>query len=346
MLLSNGRDERSPKNIIFINQLPVYIDKDQPPTKKEPFRTICNQHYCHCLSVLASTDYAAEGLQQVLDRNGTLHYARVHMKLLDVVSGAFFDDYIKTGNILMLSEGRLGIDETYTLREGILRLEVDRPTYERLGLTGNVIESKGRKHVKARYAIELNLRLPSMVRGQKGFERILRAFTNVLVDTKTWLFVNLKAPADLTGPISTHVPTTRAITSALQRLEGVLTPAFALEDDLDVESILELQEWLSLLTISSPRVTSTDKIDSYLSRYQVPRTDGAGVEAQQPISTEVLRTEWRGLLHVDFIKTLYMSLLKAGTSTGWLAMSAHAFDGSSYTIIRQGKRVVVCQYMD
>lgn len=55
------------------------------------------------------------------------------------------------GNIIMLSEGRRGIDTFFTLIDGILRLEVDKATFERLGLEGKVIPTPGRKHGKVRY---------------------------------------------------------------------------------------------------------------------------------------------------------------------------------------------------
>ena len=51
----------------------------------------------------------------------------------------------------MLSQGRPGIDPVYTLSEGVLRLEVNKVTYERMGLEGKVIPGEGRKHVKARF---------------------------------------------------------------------------------------------------------------------------------------------------------------------------------------------------
>ena len=51
----------------------------------------------------------------------------------------------------MLSEGRPGMDQIFSLSEGTLRLEVDKPTYERMGLDGVSIPNEGRKHVKARY---------------------------------------------------------------------------------------------------------------------------------------------------------------------------------------------------
>lgn len=73
------------------------------------------------------------------------------MKLLDIISGDFFNSYIKSGNVTMLSEGRAGIDNVFSLCEGILRLEVDKPTFEKLGLEGKVVAGEGRKHVKARF---------------------------------------------------------------------------------------------------------------------------------------------------------------------------------------------------
>ena len=51
----------------------------------------------------------------------------------------------------MLSEGRPGIDHVFSLSEGVLRLQVDKPTFERMGLEGKAMPSEGRKHVKARY---------------------------------------------------------------------------------------------------------------------------------------------------------------------------------------------------
>ena len=51
----------------------------------------------------------------------------------------------------MLSQGRPGIDHVFSLCDGVLRLEVGKPTYERMGLEGKPISNEGRNHVKARY---------------------------------------------------------------------------------------------------------------------------------------------------------------------------------------------------
>jgi len=41
--------------------------------------------------------------------------------------------------------------------------------------------------------VEINLRLPSMLHGKKGFDRIVYAFKNVLDTPVTWLFGDLGA---------------------------------------------------------------------------------------------------------------------------------------------------------
>jgi len=51
----------------------------------------------------------------------------------------------------MLSEGRPLVDNVFSLHDGILRLELDRPTYEKCGLQGKSIEDGGKKHQKARW---------------------------------------------------------------------------------------------------------------------------------------------------------------------------------------------------
>lgn len=78
------------------------------------------------------------------------------------------------GNILMLSEGRPGVDDRYSLKDGklvpersclpscaiecwlilisgVLRLELAKDKYERCGLVGQPVRDAGRKHFKTRY---------------------------------------------------------------------------------------------------------------------------------------------------------------------------------------------------
>lgn len=96
---------------------------------------------------------------------------------------------------------------------GTMRIELGKEIYERTGLSGRPIRGGGRKHEKERFgtpqrpqpvvpstrnltgftALELNFRLPSMLHGKKGFDRILWAFKNVLDQSLAWLFCDLEA---------------------------------------------------------------------------------------------------------------------------------------------------------
>ena len=75
------------------------------------------------------------------------------MSLSDLLTGDFFTEYIKKGNIMMRSEGRPLVDNVFTLYEGVLRLEVDRRTYEKCGLQGISVEDGGRKHQGQRWGM-------------------------------------------------------------------------------------------------------------------------------------------------------------------------------------------------
>lgn len=135
----------------------------------------------------------------------------------------------------MLSEGRRGIDPIFSICEGILRLEVDKPTYERLGLSaGGVVRSitsthgEGKKHEKSRFAIEIDLRSPKMVQGTKGWERVVWACKNVLDWSLTWLFVDFtvrgKKEMEQNGSKGNDAPTNSPTATMKEEGENPLQP--------------------------------------------------------------------------------------------------------------------------
>jgi ribonuclease P/MRP protein subunit RPP40 len=140
--------QREAPKCYFTHTTLSHVDGANPPVKKEPFRTILDQPYSDQISLLLSASQKQEEFERKLL---SLQYARVYMKPLDLLTGEFFNSYIKSGDITMLSEGRSGSDTVISLAEGILRIECDKPTYEKLGLEGKAVGSEGRKHVKARF---------------------------------------------------------------------------------------------------------------------------------------------------------------------------------------------------
>ncbi|MCJ1436331.1 Ribonuclease P protein subunit p40 [Xylographa pallens] len=269
----------------------------------------------------------------------------------------------------MLSEGRAGIDNLYFLKDGKyllkaktlivhgemlnflfcrvgqLRLELPREIYERVGLVGHPIRDTGRKHLKTRYAIEINLRLPSMVHGKKGFERIVWAFKNVLNNSVTWLFYDFNTKLDSTvshsfkirnlegRPIDRHHPITKACPMTMKHSE-VITPPIAphtrTEDtpkDAEDDDLGRL-EWLDLVALESPRILPNDRVDPFLCQYEVPDSGRA-----RPTKVTIL--SWRGFMPAEWIKKLYLECYRSlkrqdswgvqKQGLGWIALSASAF---------------------
>ncbi|KAF2765042.1 hypothetical protein EJ03DRAFT_280822 [Teratosphaeria nubilosa] len=336
-----------PKPKCYFTQadLPTFVNHEQPSIKKPPFSIASRQACSHTLDVVLSDAAAARFEQAMSNGSGTPKYASVYLKLGDIIEGDFFNHYIKSGNVLMLSEGRAGIDNVFQLCEGILLLEVDKATYERMGLQGKPISSGGRKHVKARFAVELNLRLPSMLHGHKGFERVVWAFKNVLNQSVAWLFYDLNPTTE--GTIESLQPKWHRLDPVVSRLENVLVPAFpddVLERD-DHESATELLEWISLALADSPRVQQDDQVDPYLSRYRVPGPSGADGDSSSPDIEHLRRFHWHGFLPASFAQRAILAAMKA-SGKGWFALSASSFRVEAYTILKTNDKTMSWEYMD
>ncbi|KAH1343778.1 hypothetical protein KXX67_004786 [Aspergillus fumigatus] len=333
MLHFDDDASRREKCFTTIAQLPAFVDPKQPPIKKSPFSAIANHPFVHTVEILLPEEVYSSIKDSLDAKVQKLRYARVFMSPSALLEGDFFNTYIKAGNILMISEGRSGSDNIYTLKDGILRLELGKEVYERTGLTGKPIRSGGRKHAKERYLVEINLRLPSMLHGKKGFDRIVWAFKNVLDHSVAWLFHDL-APGS-TG-ISEGDPTLKGnhpqiIDCVVSRTHyrDIITPSFSETTltEASSESILKedsqnLSEWLAMVALGSPRVSKDDEIDPYLSRYRVP-DDG-------PVRTvDLVSLTWHGFLPASWILDLFITMLretasKSSPASKWFALSSSA----------------------
>ncbi|ORY07787.1 ribonuclease P 40kDa subunit-domain-containing protein [Clohesyomyces aquaticus] len=328
--------------------LPGYTDPQNPSTKKKPFSTFNAQRFSHTLDLILPEELYAlvRARLDVTDGVGRLHYARVHMKLGELLESEFFTEYIKKGNIMMLSEGRPLVDNVFSLYEGVLRIEVDRPTYERCGLQGTPIEDGGRKHQKARWVIQFDLRASNMLHGKKLFSRLEWACKNILNQSLAWLFYNFNSSSieslpEGREPISVHHPTVCAVPPTQTTLRNVLIPKLTVHDvpnTYDEEDSLALLEWLHLVSLGSPRINSSDQINPFLSRYEVP--DACGLS-----TGGIIQVRWRGFIPPQFVRELFLltknySLKSKRGAQGddnteigsqdeskWFAITAKAFTG-------------------
>lgn len=176
--------------------------------------------------------------------------------------------------------------------------------------------------------VELNLRLPSMLHGKKGFERIVWAFTNVLTQSMAWLFHDLEDTSTTGEGHDTKTQvfhlsylTNNAITEnkPIQKLqpqlatcepqevihEQILMPQLygkALEEmpERDLQEYCgNLSEWFAMVQMVSPRISQNDDINPYLSRYAVP-------DVEQSRAIDLVSLKWHGLISCRWIMKLFL----------------------------------------
>lgn len=201
-----------------------------------------------------------------------------------------------------------------------------------------------------------------MFHGKKGFGRLEWAAKNVLNQSLTWLFYNFnpssrESLSEGKEPISIHQPSIHAITPSTTILRNVLSPKLTVGDLLQLreqEDAMELLEWIHLLSISSPRLRASDKIDPFLSKYEVP---GFG---QELVKRDIVRVRWRGFVPPQFVREMFLAVRKEGLKVSkgdhdgeggtqaekeerWFAMNVKGFgENESYTVMQWAGRETVC----
>jgi ribonucleases P/MRP protein subunit RPP40 len=340
------------------SNLPAYIDPLNTSTKKKPFATFAALPHSHKLDLLLPAEL------WVLVRahlSSERVYARAFLKLSDVLNEDFLAAYVRQGNVSLLSAGRERVGTRMEVVCGVLRIEMDRPTYERAGLVGVPVEDGGKKHARARWRVEYDLTLPAARKGKKGFERLRWAARNVLDESKSWLFWSAnpsfaESVRDGREVLTAHAPKIFTLEPEVTMMKGIDVPELDVRGNgvsalYDQDDALALLEWLDMVTLGSSRTSNGDSIDGHLCRYDVPDF-GHGVDTR-----ELVRVRWSGFITPDFVKDVFLAMWKSGfkgkheakkskgsdaqreedvTMEGtqdespdkWFAMSAQAFGGT------------------
>ncbi|GJN83326.1 hypothetical protein PLIIFM63780_006875 [Purpureocillium lilacinum] len=239
------------------------------------------------------------------------------MALGQILQGSFFTEYVKTGDALMLSDGRDNSNK-FTLQK----------------------------------VVSVDLTAPSMVSGKRGFERLLRACETVFSSPVQWLFCKTTQSGPFPTPLPSKVPqcakhwilTVEAVNpdpldefqpirypvqpSVVQGIEVAdikmgISPSVLSSGDRRAleEAATDLYEWLSLVRLQSPRTAINDGIDPYLSRYNVPASDTETTQG----SMQVCMLRWQGLISARWFRSLVTDVLGACAPTQWFSASATGF---------------------
>ncbi|KUL91260.1 hypothetical protein ZTR_01740 [Talaromyces verruculosus] len=337
------------KSYTTIGQIPEDFDSG-PQSKNAPFSIISHHALVYTTELILPRDVYTAIWSSIREKLETPRYIQVIMPLIALIEGEFFNDFVKPGSVLILSEGRPGVDDVFSLEQGILTLQMSREKYERTGLTGKPIRSGGRKHAKERFAIEIDLRQPSMLHGKKGFERIVWACRNVLNASVTWLLAcdaaSQKSLDKAAAALQKYQP--RLLDCDFEEIAHpvVNVPPLSMDEVRSQSSPAALEdycndvsEWLGLISLQSPRIAVDDVIDPYLSRYAVPQS-----ESRQPQSTALVSLRWQGVMTSRWISQLFTSYLlerrlHTDRLSAWGALSASTFrrvaveNGDGYTVL-------------
>ncbi|KAI0421113.1 ribonuclease P 40kDa subunit-domain-containing protein [Xylaria grammica] len=305
-----------------------YPNAGQLPAKVKPWNTLLSQDYVHKVDLILPDELLLLVKESILNNTAQIpSYHRVILTLGQVLEGDFFTQYIKIGNIMMLSEGKVGTDNVFSIKDGKLTMYLDKETYERAGLVGKPHGAKGARGLQPRWIIEYDLRSPSALHGKKGFDRLVYACKNALNAPKTWLFCNLSAKEPIPDPISQYCPTKYASNPVLIQNMAIKIPSLdippaVLADQTRQElgeRAAEIYEWLSLVRLESPRVKLCDKIDPYLSTYTVPGDPSNNSEGQ------LCKISWQGFIPPSWAADTLAELIRALPPKAWFSFSTTPF---------------------
>jgi ribonuclease P/MRP protein subunit RPP40 len=83
----------------------------------------------------------------------------------------------------------------------------------------------------------------------------------------------------------------------------------------------ETHEWLSLVSLNSPRIDPEDRIDSILSRYIPP--------GESLTSSQLVKITWGGFISPSWAHKTFIQTLLASPKNSWFSYSACGFGNGS-----------------
>ncbi|KJZ73262.1 hypothetical protein HIM_07266 [Hirsutella minnesotensis 3608] len=300
-----------------------HVDPKQPPHRSKPWTAISSREFIHKVDLIAPQECYSI-LQKLLEQRQRPVYARVTMTLGQWLQEDILADCVKKGDTWIMSEGCRTTHNTFEIRQGILEMYLDKATYERAGLPGKPYGPKGNRGCKPRWIVTHDLTSPSMVRGKRGFDRLLYACENVFGNPLNWLVCNAVMTAtslalEKYSPVQHNVEPNILENRVVSQVElAIPNPILAQGDRAGLEeSATGLYEWLSLIRLQSPRANFGDDIDPFLSRYRNPGEKGE--------KSHVVTMSWQGFFSAPWVRHLLVDILEACSPQIWFSISVTSF---------------------
>ena len=109
---------------------------------------------------------------------------------------------------------------------------------------------------------------------------------------------------------------TPAIRASIPLLKPPTDPGSDYGEDFE-DFAVEIHEWLSLISLESPRINPDDHIDSFLSRYASP--------GESKTSSDLVKISWRGFLSPSWAHKMFVHMLLIVPRDAWFVYTAGGF---------------------
>jgi ribonuclease P/MRP protein subunit RPP40 len=86
---------------------------------------------------------------------------------------------------------------------------------------------------------------------------------------------------------------------------------------------IDIYEWLSLISLNSPRVDANDRIDPFLSRYSPPSPDVPDTQIES-----LVKVSWEGFFPGSWAYQALVQVLLAAPSKFWFSYAVSGFNDS------------------
>jgi ribonucleases P/MRP protein subunit RPP40 len=134
-------------------------------------------------------------------------------------------------------------------------------------------------------------------------------------------------------PLKRHFPVTVNCATEISKQIEVYLPRLVPPDghkdiyeDSFADFSVELYEWISLLSLESPRVDPNDSIDPFLSRYAPPIAKDQNLDV-----TKLVKISWHGFAASCWAHKIFVQAFLAAKPRMWFTFSVFGFNDCSRT---------------
>ena len=100
----------------------------------------------------------------------------------------------------------------------------------------------------------------------------------------------------------------------------------------DYTYVADVEEWISLVAMQSPRVQANDSVDPYLCRYAIPDCDITTMDGQPVNIRDLVLLRWHGFLPSHFVIRVLLAARKVSSKQHqWATLTVHGFHDKTLT---------------